>query len=437
MRYLKYFIFCFLFLYSFVFCLDIVSAKTLKLYYKYDIDDSIPIKKEIEYNNGEKLVLDFKYGWEMRRNLNKTDKAFIGYTLIASENYCDQEEGKICVYDKVERKFSNLKNYNLDDLNHQSLNIVINPDDIIKINDLPSNSDEWGIDVLPMFINSKVATFLGIVVQETDYLEYNFKYTECKNIQDVYSYTEGVHSFKDSEKNPWFYLKKCGDIYFEGWNIKVGNNYFCSDKSDIIYLSSTCKKKKLFKGGDRIWEGYFFDDVTIEAVNNYGNSCFNNKNSINCRSSGCVWNEDYNFCSPFGIPYLKCGDAYDIPVVVPQLTSYAVTLLKTVAPIILIFISVVQLVKSITASKEDEIKKAQSSMVKRFILAGLIFLIVTIVQFIMLKLVSDDEKGNFKNCLSCFLNGPNKCDSIYFKDNFKKCFYIDNDGEGGNYFDCD
>lgn len=138
----------------------------------------------------------------------------------------------------------------------------------------------------------------------------------------------------------------------------------------------------------------------------------------------CAKNDDYKFCSPNGLAYLSCGDARDIPPIAPKLVSYTVTLLKTVAPIVLIIISIVTLVKSITAGKEDEIKKAQNSLVKRIIMAAFVFFTITIVQFIMLK-IAGDEKDNLSSCLSCFLNGTDDCGSIYYKDGKGKCIYLD------------
>ena len=142
-----------------------------------------------------------------------------------------------------------------------------------------------------------------------------------------------------------------------------------------------------------------------------------------CRQQRKVWvqtgdNPSDGYCSINGLTYLKCGDIDDFPAIVPKLSSYAVTLLKTIAPIVLIIISVISLVKSMTAGKEDEIKKAQTTLVKRLIIAAIIFFVVTIVQFIMLKVADGSEQGNLSNCLSCFLNGTgdSNCSNIYYKD---------------------
>lgn len=149
-----------------------------------------------------------------------------------------------------------------------------------------------------------------------------------------------------------------------------------------------------------------------------------------CINNGCSYNETHSFCSPNGLTYLKCGDAYDIPEIVPTISSYAIVLLKTIAPLILIIVSIIQLVKAIASSKEDDIKKAQGSLIKKIIAAALVFFVVSIVQFVMLKVASDDvEKNNLSDCLSCFLNGKSNCNSFYYKDGYGKCYSVNTNGE--------
>lgn len=154
-----------------------------------------------------------------------------------------------------------------------------------------------------------------------------------------------------------------------------------------------------------------------EVYNNDEKACVNNK---------CAWNDEYNFCSPNGLAYIGCGDAKDIPAIAPKLTNYAVTALKTATPIILIVVAIIDLVKAITAGKEDEIKKAQGSLLKKAITAALVFFVITIVQFVMLRVADDSEHDSLSSCLSCFLNGPSdsKCESIYYKDGYGKCKYL-------------
>ncbi len=80
-----------------------------------------------------------------------------------------------------------------------------------------------------------------------------------------------------------------------------------------------------------------------------------------------------------------------------------VTLLKNVVkiiqwgiPLLLIVFGLLDLGKAVIAGKEDEMKKAQGTLIKRFIYAVAAFLIVTLVTFAM-GLVGSTE---WKNCWS-------------------------------------
>ena len=147
--------------------------------------------------------------------------------------------------------------------------------------------------------------------------------------------------------------------------------------------------------------------------------CINKSTKTACETeSKCIWNSDYNFCSSNGLAYIKCGDATDIPALTPSVVSKFVNILKTVVPIVLIIFSIISLVKSITAGKEDEIKKAQSSLIRKIVISAFAFFIITIIQFVMLKVADSSEKEDLSSCLSCFLNGPEKCGKVYYKDGF-------------------
>lgn len=132
----------------------------------------------------------------------------------------------------------------------------------------------------------------------------------------------------------------------------------------------------------------------------------------------CIWNENEygGYCNVDDLQYVKCGDAFDIPKQLPSLISFLVNLLKIAAPIILIFVSVVTLFKAMSASKEDEIKKAQSSLIKKIIAAVMVFFVISIVQFVVSKVADSADQGGIEACFKCFLNNSCK-DSIYYKTN--------------------
>ena len=152
-----------------------------------------------------------------------------------------------------------------------------------------------------------------------------------------------------------------------------------------------------------------------------GDTCLDFISKTDCTTSSkfaCVYNETKfgNYCNVDKLLYVACGGAMDIPYQAPEITSLAVTLLKTATPIILILVSLVSLIKALVAAKEDEIKKAQSLLIKRIIIAVVIFFVISIVQFVVNVVAEKSEAGSIDACFKCFLN--NKCSSsVYYKTN--------------------
>ncbi len=139
----------------------------------------------------------------------------------------------------------------------------------------------------------------------------------------------------------------------------------------------------------------------------------------------CVWNEKSGYCNVDNLQYVMCGDAHDIPERLPSLTSFVIYLLKIATPIILIIVSIITLVKAIMSSKEDEIKKAQNSLVRKIVAAVIIFFVISIVQFVISKVADDSEQTSLSACMDCFLN--NDCGTVkYYKDNINGEYFCYN-----------
>ncbi len=80
-----------------------------------------------------------------------------------------------------------------------------------------------------------------------------------------------------------------------------------------------------------------------------------------------------------------CNDAEDIIVLVGKIVS----IFQIAIPIILVVLGLVSLGKAVVASKDDEVKKATTGLVKKIVLAAAIFFIVTIVKMVV-SLVGGD-----------------------------------------------
>lgn len=101
----------------------------------------------------------------------------------------------------------------------------------------------------------------------------------------------------------------------------------------------------------------------------------------------------------------SCGNITGIPKKIPELTSYFVTVVQVLVPIVLVIMGSIDLFKGIIAQKEDEIKKGQQTFIKRLIVAALIFFVVVVVKFIVSLVADSTSSDNISNCIDCFLDG--------------------------------
>ena len=85
-----------------------------------------------------------------------------------------------------------------------------------------------------------------------------------------------------------------------------------------------------------------------------------------------------------------CGGLLEIVKIIRKV----IDLIKILIPIGLILFGLLDLGKAVIAGKEDEMKKAQGTLIKRVIYAVAVFLVVTLVTFAM-GLVSAE---NWKSC---------------------------------------
>lgn len=86
-----------------------------------------------------------------------------------------------------------------------------------------------------------------------------------------------------------------------------------------------------------------------------------------------------------------------------QIIGYVLLVFKIAIPVLLIIFGIIDLGKAVIASKDDEIKKATTALIKRAIASVVIFLLPTIITFIM-GIVSDfkdNVKKDFDVCKTC------------------------------------
>ena len=95
-----------------------------------------------------------------------------------------------------------------------------------------------------------------------------------------------------------------------------------------------------------------------------------------------------------------------------QIVGWVLLIFKIVIPVLLIIFGMIDLGKAVIASKSDEVKKATSSLAMRAVAAVAIFLIPTIIGFVM-GFVSDFKdsgaKEDFNVCKSCITRPNGDC----------------------------
>ena len=100
----------------------------------------------------------------------------------------------------------------------------------------------------------------------------------------------------------------------------------------------------------------------------------------------------------------------DVPDSILNIVHYVYLGIQILVPIMLIIFGMIDLARALTAQKEDEIKKAQGGLIKKAVVAVLVFLITSLVQFVFnfasADLKKTGQQANVWNCVSCFLSGP-------------------------------
>ena len=99
------------------------------------------------------------------------------------------------------------------------------------------------------------------------------------------------------------------------------------------------------------------------------------------------------------------GDGLKFDIQIAKIVKYVILIIQIAAPLILVVVGMIDLVKAMASQKEDEIKKGQQILIKRLITAVLIFFVFAVVKFII-SLVASDRGGGIMNCVDCFINGP-------------------------------
>ena len=102
-----------------------------------------------------------------------------------------------------------------------------------------------------------------------------------------------------------------------------------------------------------------------------------------------------------------CNNLFDVI----KLLVNVVNILKWIIPMGLILYGMLDLGKAVIAGKEDEMKKAQGTLIKRVIYAIAIFLVITIVTFVTGLIGSKDWRECWNLANGGEVSNTNKTDS--------------------------
>ena len=111
----------------------------------------------------------------------------------------------------------------------------------------------------------------------------------------------------------------------------------------------------------------------------------------------------------------SCGSGMleKIPTMAPTVISILYTVIQIAVPVVLVIMGSIDLMKGITAGKEDEMKKGQQLFIKRLISGVLVFLVFIAVKLFISVVASDSESSNkatrIMDCADCFIR--KNCDT--------------------------
>lgn len=102
----------------------------------------------------------------------------------------------------------------------------------------------------------------------------------------------------------------------------------------------------------------------------------------------------------------SCGDGLitNIPSTIIRIIHILYIALQIIVPILLVIFGSIDLIKAVTAGKEDDIKKAQGVFIKRLIAGALVFFVLAIVKLTVNIAGDEDKSSKIVSCVNCFLN---------------------------------
>jgi len=155
------------------------------------------------------------------------------------------------------------------------------------------------------------------------------------------------------------------------------------------------------------WSLLSCDDITSESVCNGNEFCnwkYGRCYEGNTGGNGHGTGKQENFEN--GSSLVSCGNGLltDIPKAVPSIVHIVYMIIQIAIPVVLVIMGMIDLLKSVSAGKEDEIAKSRNMFIKRLIMAVLVFFVFYVVK-LLISVVADNS--NIMDCAECLIN--NNC----------------------------
>lgn len=222
---------------------------------------------------------------------------------------------------------------------------------------------------------------LSNTTTNTTYPELTCNYSDGVILHQSKDGTTSITGHSDSANNHIKNLQTCLDtIYYNK------NGTYCQ----------TAGFATAHVGGRCSYDQY---DLISNNTDNTGTNTNNNNNTNNDYATECDF-----------IGNLSCGGTdFQFHKSLPNFTSTIFNILKIITPVIVIITGMLDLLKAVSAQKEDEIKKGQQKLLRRLLAGAIVFLVFVIVETVIHMFAEAGEAENAMDCVDCFLNGSSYC----------------------------
>ena len=96
--------------------------------------------------------------------------------------------------------------------------------------------------------------------------------------------------------------------------------------------------------------------------------------------------------------YLVMGEKTYVPYQIVRVVRSIIKLIKYVVPVILVLMGMIDFGKVVLGKPEDQMKKAKSAFIARFVSAILVFLVISIVEIVVNLVSTNDNNLKFLKC---------------------------------------